>query len=48
MEDELEVIYKRRFASSEEQRERVWRVLTSRFFQRWVQPRDVVLDVGAG
>jgi len=48
MEDDLEVIYERRFAGSEQERERVWRVLTSRFFQRWVQPKDVVLDVGAG
>src|SRR5690349_21970655 len=48
MEDDLEVIYERRFAGSEQQRERVWRVLTSRFFQQWVQPKDVVLDVGAG
>src|SRR5690348_2348608 len=48
MENDLEVIYERRFAGTEQQRERVWRVLTSHFFQRWVQPRDVVLDVGAG
>jgi len=48
MEDDLEVIYERRFAGSEQQREKVWRILTSRFFQQWVQPKDVVLDVGAG
>lgn len=48
MGDDLEVIYERRFAGSEEQRQRVWRVLTAHFFQRWVQPTDVVLDVGAG
>lgn len=48
MGDDLEVIYERRFAGSEEQRQRVWRVLTAHFFQRWVQPTDVVLDLGAG
>ncbi len=48
MEDKLEVIYENRFAGSEEEREKVWRVLTRHFFQRWVSPSDVVLDVGAG
>ena len=48
MGDDLEVIYERRFAGTEEQREKVWRVLTCHFFQRWVRPTDVVLDVGAG
>ncbi len=48
MEDKLEVIYEKRFAGSEEEREKVWRVLTRHFFQRWVGPSDVVLDVGAG
>ncbi len=48
MEDKLEVIYEKRFAGSEEEREKVWRVLTRHFFQRWVRPSDVVLDVGAG
>ena len=48
MEDNLEVIYERRFAGSEEQREKVWRLLTRHFFQHWVRSTDVVLDVGAG
>lgn len=48
MEDKLEVIYEKRFAGSEEQRSKVWRVLTASFFQGWVQPTDAVLDVGAG
>lgn len=48
MEDNLEVIYEKRFAGREEERDKVWRVLTRHFFQRWVQRTDVVLDVGAG
>jgi len=40
--------YERRFAASAAYRRRVWAVLTSEFFQRYV-PRDgAVLDVGCG
>ncbi|MGE5205818.1 MAG: class I SAM-dependent methyltransferase [Chlamydiota bacterium] len=48
MEDNLEVIYDKRFSGREQERDKVWRVLTRHFFQRWVRPTDVVLDVGAG
>jgi SAM-dependent methyltransferase len=44
----LQTIYDKRFAGAEEARERVWRVLTRHFFQRWVRPADVIVDVGAG
>ena len=44
----LQAIYARRFAAIEESRDKVWRVLTRHYFQRWVNPEDVVLDVGAG
>ena len=48
MKQDLEVIYDKRFAGSEEERARVWRVLARNCFQRWVRPSDIVLDVGAG
>ena len=36
MKQDLEVIYDKRFAGSEGERARVWRVLTRNYFQRWV------------
>src|SRR5512146_1302806 len=41
-------IYGERFAGSEPHRQQVWQVLTRHFFQRWIQPADAVLDMGAG
>lgn len=48
MEQNLELIYDKRFAGSEKERVKVWRVLTHHFFQRWVRFTDTVLDVGSG
>ena len=48
MSQDLETIYARRFAGIEKSRDEVWKVLTRHYFQRWVNPQDVVLDVGAG
>lgn len=48
MHEKLELIYERRFAGNQEEREKVWRVLTRHFFQRWVGSTSTVLDVGAG
>lgn len=48
MEQNLELIYDKRFAGSEGERAKVWQVLTEHFFQGWVRSSDVVLDVGAG
>ena len=45
---ELSKIYHRRFARSAAYRNRVWQVLTSEFFRRWVRPTDAVLDLGCG
>jgi len=45
---ELQKIYCRRFSSSAAYREKVWRVLTSSFFNRWVRPDSSVLDLGCG
>ncbi len=48
MNEDLKTIYSRRFAGIEKSRNEVWKVLTRHYFQRWVSPQDVVLDVGAG
>lgn len=42
-------IYSQRFDSAEEAvRQASWRVLGQRFFQKFVKPTDLVVDVGAG
>lgn len=48
MSQDLETIYARRFAGIEASRDQVWKVLTRHYFQHWIDPQDVVLDVGAG
>ena len=46
---ELSRLYQRRFTSDEQARkQKVWAVLCSDFFQRYVRPTDRVLDLGAG
>src|ERR1041384_3315907 len=45
----LSKLYSTRFDEEDQQKkERIWRVLCSDFFQRYVRPTDTVLDVGAG
>jgi len=42
-------LYSRRFSTSERERKnRVWKVLCTLFFQKYVRPTDTVLDIGAG
>ena len=48
MSQDLQSIYARRFAGAEKSRDQVWKALTRHYFQQWVNPGDVVLDVGAG
>jgi SAM-dependent methyltransferase len=48
MSQDLQTIYARRFAGIEKSRDQVWKVLTRHYFQRWIKPQDVVLDLGAG
>lgn len=49
LESEVQKIYSHRHSSEEKNHlERVWKILTSKFFQRWVDPGDSVLDLGAG
>jgi SAM-dependent methyltransferase len=45
---DLEQIYRERFSGMLEYRREVWRVLTSRFFCRWISTKAVVLDLGCG
>lgn len=48
MQQLLEKIYKRRFGCDIEFRRKMWKVVCSNFFQRYVPAESVVLDVGAG
>lgn len=45
---ELETIYDRRFNSHIAYRNQVWRVLTARYFSRYISPEATVLDLGCG
>jgi SAM-dependent methyltransferase len=45
---ELSKIYHRRFVRTAAYRNRVWQVLTGRFFNRWVPATGTVLDLGCG
>ncbi len=45
---ELKSVYSARFSGSEAYRNRIWRVLISEFFSRWVRPNHSVLDLGCG
>ncbi len=45
---ELQTIYSQRFASNQDYRLRVWRVLVRQFFQPRIQPGGAVLDLGCG
>jgi SAM-dependent methyltransferase len=46
--EELQRIYTERFFGRLEYRNKVWRVLTRDYFQKYVRPEDAVLDLGAG
>lgn len=45
---ELSRIYDRRFRDSCEYRNRVWTILAGEYFQRWIDPKFSVLDLGCG
>ncbi|MBI4657735.1 MAG: class I SAM-dependent methyltransferase [Verrucomicrobia bacterium] len=47
-EEDLRQIYKRRFETAQAYRNEVWKVLTARFFQRYVSGSAAVLDLGCG
>ncbi len=46
--EDLQQIYRRRFEASQAYRNEVWKVLTARFFQRYVDEAGTVLDLGCG
>jgi SAM-dependent methyltransferase len=46
--NELQAIYEHRFTSMLDYRTRVWRILASSYFQKFVKPTDTVLDLGCG
>ena len=46
--EDLQKLYSTRFTGYEGYRNRIWRVLTSEFFSKWVGPADTVLDLGCG
>jgi SAM-dependent methyltransferase len=45
---DLEAIYARRFSGKEQYRIRVWSVLASQFFSRWIPKAGSVLELGCG
>lgn len=45
---ELSKIYHRRFVRTAVYRNKVWQVLTRKFFSQWVAPDATVLDLGCG
>jgi len=49
LEKNLDLLYQGRFSEKEVKRKaRVWVILCRHFFQEYVSPKDVVLDLGAG
>jgi SAM-dependent methyltransferase len=46
--DQQHDVYTRRFGGIEHRRWGVWQVLARHFFQRWIDPADTVVDLGAG
>lgn len=47
-EQELQRIYQKRFNKTSSYRNRVWKVLTASFFNRWISSEAAVLDLGCG
>jgi SAM-dependent methyltransferase len=45
---DLQQMYRERFSGNVEYRNRVWTLLTSSFFSKWVPPDSAVLDLGCG
>ena len=41
-------IYEKRFSGHEQYRVKVWKILISNFFSKWIDPHDHILDLGCG
>jgi SAM-dependent methyltransferase len=46
--ENLQTLYRNRFQERQAGRAEVWEILTACFFQKWIRPNAVVLDLGAG
>jgi SAM-dependent methyltransferase len=46
--EDLKTLYANRFGAESEQRQDIWEVLCSDFFQAWIPPNATVLDLAAG
>jgi SAM-dependent methyltransferase len=44
----LKQIYEKRFSGHESYRNKVWKILISNFFSKWINPDDHILDLGCG
>ena len=44
----LQQIYEKRFSGFENYRNKVWNILVSQFFDRWIHPEFSILDLGCG
>ena len=44
----LTQIYEKRFSGHESYRNKVWKILVDRFFEKWINPNDQILDLGCG
>lgn len=45
---EIEKLYQDRFKNKKQERDIIWQILCKYYFQRFIKPNDVVLDLGAG
>lgn len=48
MNNKLTQIYEIRFSGFEKYRNHVWKILVSRFFNKWIYPNARILDLGCG
>ena len=44
----LTQIYEKRFSGYESYRNKVWKILITNFFSKWINPDDHILDLGCG
>ena len=47
-EQNLTKIYEKRFSGFEQYRVKVWEILISKFFSKWINSEDHILDLGCG
>ena len=47
-EQNLTKLYEKRFSGHEQYRIKVWKILISKFFSKWIESNDHILDLGCG